>query len=216
MVGCMVAGELWDGWNWGWGWREWDLGYRNGAACRGCVDDDGGGRRRLGRAAVARQAIWKACGCRRGSWVGRWRGRTGCSSRRNKLAIQVMEIGHTVVGTGGRGKEGPAEWSAEDGSAPWRSGRGGTPSPRVGYGAAAGAPPAVGGRLSTSASRGDLMYLALEAVDGGCRRRRFPWWRGRTRPVLHNGEASGELTHLSLEPVDCRGERVEGGHWNGS
>ena len=65
-------------------------------------------------------------------------------------------LGIPVVGAGGRGREGPVEWSAEDGSAPWRSGRGGTPSPRVGYGAAAGAPPAVGGRLSTSASREEI------------------------------------------------------------
>ena len=78
MVGYMVAGELWDGWNWGWGWREWDLGYRNGAACCGCVDDDGGGQRCLGYAAVARQAIWGARGC---PWVGRSRGRTEGRSR---------------------------------------------------------------------------------------------------------------------------------------
>ena len=60
------------------------------------------------------------------------------------------------------------------------------------------------------------MHLALEAVDGGCRRRWFPWWRGRNGPVLRIGEASSELPHLLLEPVDCRGEHVEGGHRNGS
>ena len=55
------------------------------------------------------------------------------------------------------------------------------------------------------------MHLALEAVDGGCRRRRFPWWwRGGTGAVLHIGEAGGELAHLSLEPVDRRSKRVEG------
>ena len=98
----------------------------------------------------------------------------------------------------GCGEEGPADdgpaalaqggggVEAEGGSAPWRSGRGGAPSPRVGYsvaagapatvprvgysaaagapaavprvgyGAAAGAPAAIGGRFSTSASREEI------------------------------------------------------------
>ena len=60
------------------------------------------------------------------------------------------------------------------------------------------------------------MHLALEAVDGGCRRRRFPWWwRGGAGAVLHIGEAGGELAHLSLETVNRRGEGVEGGRRNG-
>ena len=60
------------------------------------------------------------------------------------------------------------------------------------------------------------MHLALEAVDGGCRRRRFPWWwRGRTGAALHIDEAGGELAHLSLETVNRRGEGVEGGRRNG-
>ena len=66
------------------------------------------------------------------------------------------KLGRLVEGIGGGGMEGPVGCRAADGRAPWRNGREGAPSPRVGYDAVAVVLAADGGRLSTSARREEI------------------------------------------------------------